>query len=183
MPAACGQFLERDRVAEEFDGAAGRRKRFGHIADVERDQIHGNAAHDRHTHAADRACPPIADGAHETVCISQCNRCEHSGPPAPERGSVANALPLVNSPALQDPPLQDRGDGKGIGPRGLRISAIEPDAGAHHVEGIVRAQQDAASGGETCRRGRQHRQRIAEARELHRVHGVGGIVGAGQMAH
>ncbi len=78
------QLFERDGVAEEFYLGARRAQRLGQASDVERHQIHGDPAHDRHAHAADRAFPPIADGAHETVCISHCNRCEQRGPRAAE---------------------------------------------------------------------------------------------------
>src|SRR5689334_20467180 len=111
------------------------------IRDVERGQIHRHAAQDRRASTADRRMSTIADGAHQTVRISQSDRCEHAWPLRHEGGSVANAPPTVNAAELQDARGQERGYRERIDRNVLDVAATESDSRPHQIEGVRLSEQ------------------------------------------
>ena len=179
-----GDFVQRHGLAQKFDFVANPDLFCGNGADIHGEQIHRHPPHHRHPAAGKGRHALAGQSARQAVGISERHGGEHDGPFCAERGSVANAFPLVNSAQLQDASRQDHRGSHGIFALArLGMAAIKADAGTHQIEEIGLAQEHPARRRQAGRGRRQHRQGGAEASQLRFVHGIVRHVGTGQVAH
>ena len=158
------------------------------VRDVDRHQIHRDAARDRAAlagnHDLGAAASVIGAGCAEiSVGIAGRDDCEFRRPSRGPGAAIADRLTALDVPDLYDAGLElDHRPHRVVGLR-CWIDAIERSARAHQIELELRSEENA-------RRVRQRRRHIGEKRcdraeggELPGIRGTVQLLGAGKVAH
>ncbi len=182
------QLVDGDAFADQGHHVAAARRVLLEIGDVDRDQVHGDAAGDRAALADDHdlgAAGAVigAGGAEIAVGIAGCDDREFGRPPRGPGAAIADGLAALDIADLHDARLQfDDRLHRVVGFR-RRVDAVERSARPNQVELELRAQEDSRRVGQRRRHAGELAGDLAEGRELLGIVRVVEQLGGNQMAH
>src|SRR5262245_51484249 len=85
-----GDGVDRIVGADQVDERPRLRRLRGHISDVEDREVHGNAADDGNAAGPEVGAAAVREGAHETVRVTDADRCQPGRPVETMRRTIAN---------------------------------------------------------------------------------------------
>src|SRR5215472_15882261 len=121
-------------VAEQFDRVAGCRLRSR--GDVERHEVHGNAADDRHAEISDIGAAAVAEAARPAIGITGRHGGDSGAPCDAVGGTISNGPWWVNVADLQDFSMNCDDVAHAVGPSWKRVDAEQRRPRPHEVEVI-----------------------------------------------
>src|SRR5205823_8579650 len=123
--------------AKQLYRRSGRGQLIGKGTDVQRDQIHGYASHDRNPPTGDEGETSVAKPTHEPIGVADPHGCNATQPLHQVGRTIANGHTGVNATGLQDFSFKCNDLAHRVGVIWERIQARDRSSRAGHLQVIV----------------------------------------------
>src|SRR5579883_171363 len=183
-----GELIDRDAFADQRHHVAAPRRVGRQVGDVDRDQVHGDAAGYRAALAGDddfRTAGAVAGAGGPEIAVGIAGRDNGKlrGSPRAPGAAVTDGVAALDGAGLDDARLEVDDRLHRIVRFRRRVDAVEGGPGAYQVEHEGRAEIDAGRIGQRRRHAGEEALDLAEGRELPGIDGAVELLGGDEVAH